>query len=445
MIKSIYTKNVLSYFFIIILSLFSSFLLTSFLFQKQEAQSHEDELITLGKQVINLYQRLDDNSFNAYLKSFSALPLEVYIFNENGIVSQNGTNIKTMQRETINYVLDGGVYRGRMNSHHEGIGLPFTMNNKNYALFIRPAIIEKFSQIREILLTALFTASIVGILLILLTTRFLVQPIVQMTNATRELAKGNFQARMNVKSRDEIGELANSFNFMVEELNKTEQMRKDFVANVSHEFQSPLTAIRGMAVALKDEMVDPKDEKLYLGLIVEESKRLSSLTKQLLNLSSLEVNKHPFYPRLYRLDQQIRNQLVAMQPLWMEKQLEIDFDLSKMEVYADENLMSQVWTNLFSNAIKYNAINGKITVQGQKLEDEIKITVSNTGSGIPEKDIPYIFDRFYKGDKSHKRTSHSYGLGLAVVKRIIDLHDGNISVTSFEGKETTFMIRIPKK
>lgn len=227
---------------------------------------------------------------------------------------------------------------------------------------------------------------------------------------------------------------------MVEELNKMEQMRKDFVANVSHDLQSPLTAIKAMAIALKEGAVEPAEQKHYIELIEQESDRLSILTKQLLYLTMLEANKSPFHPKRYRLDRQLRNQLVAMQPLWMERNLEIDIDIPKLDVYADESLMNQVWTNLYSNAIKYNRDHGKISVRGDDHGDHVEVFITNTGEGIPKEDIPHIFERFYRVEKARTRTTESYGLGLAVVKRIIDLHNGNISADSIEGKETTFRI-----
>jgi signal transduction histidine kinase len=428
-------------------SLILSFIITFFLFQKQVTQIRETEIITQGKGIIDLYQRLDQKGFKEYLKSLSTLPYEVYLFNQDGLVvkSPQAPNNSEFSKKTINDVINGDVYRNMAGgSHHMSIGLPFETKKGRYALFIKPSLKEQFSQIRNILFTALLIVLFLGISLILVTTRFLVKPIVRVTNATNELANGNFHIRLDVKSKDEIGQLAKSFNFMVGELDKTEQMRKDFVANVSHELQSPLTAIKGMAIALKDGAVDPACEKHYFEQIEQESERLSSLTKQLLNLSILEANKSPFHPTIYRLDRQMRNQLVAMQSLWTEKQLEIDFDIPKLEVFADEGLMNQVWTNLYSNAIKYNWPNGKITVRGYEYETTVDVAISNTGRGIPKVDLPYIFERFYRVEKAHSRATESYGLGLAVVKRIIDLHNGEISVESIEGQETTFKIRVAK-
>ncbi|MCM2536187.1 HAMP domain-containing protein [Neobacillus pocheonensis] len=249
MIRSIYMKNILNYFFVIIVSLILSFIITFFLFQKQVMQIRETEIITQGKGIINLYERLDEQGFNEYLKSLSSLPYEVYLYNQNGLISKSPQAPKNsgFSKNTIDDVIAGDVYRDMAGgSHHMSIGLPFETKKGKYALFIKPSLKEQFSQITKILFTSLFIVLFLGISLILVTTRFLVKPIVHVTNATKELAKGNFEIRLDVKSKDEIGQLANSFNFMVGELDKQEQMRKDFVANVSHELQSPLTAIKGM-------------------------------------------------------------------------------------------------------------------------------------------------------------------------------------------------------
>jgi len=441
MIQSIYIKNCLNYFIVFIISLILSFLITSLFFQNKITKIRETEVIDQGKGMIKLYQALGDKDFYEYLKGTSDLHYDVYLYDQNGLVlrSPNASKSNGLSKKTIMDVVKGEGYR-----HNLQIGLPLESKNGRYAIFIKPMLKDQFSQIRNILLTSLFIELLIGIFLILITTRFLVKPIVKITNATKELARGNFQIRLDVNSKDEIGQLAKSFNYMVRELNNTEQMRKDFVANVSHELQSPLTAIKAMTIALMEGAVKPDEGKIYLEQIELESERLSNLTKQLLNLSMLEANKSPFNLKRYILDRQLRNQLVAMQSLWMEKNLEIDFDIPSLEVYADESLMNQVWTNLYSNAIKYNCDHGKISVRGYDHGNHVEVFISNTGYGIPKKDIRHIFERFYRVEKAHTRTTESYGLGLAVVKRIIDLHNGKISVDSAKGKETTFRVCLKK-
>lgn len=437
----------MNYFIVIIVSLILSFLITSFFFQNQINKIHETEIINQGKGMSNLYQALGDQGFNKYLNGVSNIPYDVYVYNQNSLVvkSPNAPKNSGLSKQAIMDVISGHIYKKSGNGPYSMmVGLPLEREAGKYALFIKPSQNEPLRQIKQIILTTSIFVLLIGILLILITTRFLVKPIVHITEATKELARGNFQIHLDVKSKDEIGQLAKSFNYMVKELQNTEQMRKDFVANVSHELQSPLTAIRGMSIALKDGAVKANEGKLYLEQIALESERLSGLTKQLLNLSTLEANKSPFHPKRYLIDRQLRNQLVAMQTKWMERNLEIDFDIPRLEVYADESLMNQVWANLYSNAIKYNCDGGKISVKGYDKEDHVEVVISNTGNGISEKDIPLIFERFYRVEKAHTRNTESYGLGLAVVKRIIDLHHGKISVNSIEGHETTFRIFLGK-
>jgi signal transduction histidine kinase len=447
MIRSIYIKNSLNYFLVIKVSVIVAFFITYLFFQNQVVQMRENEMISQGKGMISLYQNLGEKEFHQYLQTLSPLPYEVYVYDQNGLVLKTPNAPKTLEfnKKTIKDVITGEVYRQMKGSPHDMlIGLPFETKTGSYALFIKPSLNAQFNQMRNMLLTFLFIVLFIGFLLILITTRFLLKPLVRITNATKELARGNFHIRLDVRSKDEIGQLAQSFNFMVEELHKTEQMRKDFVANVSHELQSPLTAIKAMAIALKDGVVQPSEQKPYFELIEQESERLSNLTKQLLNLSMLEAKKSPFHPKRYRLDRQLRNQLVAMQSLWAERNLEIDFDSPKLEVFADESLLNQVWANLYSNAIKYNREHGKISVRGYDHGNHVEVFISNSGEGIPKGDIPHIFERFYRVEKAHTRKTESYGLGLAVVKRIIDLHKGKISVDSIEGEETTFRICLGK-
>ncbi|MED1201831.1 HAMP domain-containing sensor histidine kinase [Heyndrickxia acidicola] len=443
MIRSIYFKNSLNYFLVIKVSVIVSFIITWLFFQNQFTQIQENDIINQGKAMISLYQNSGSKGINNYLQTLSPIPYDVYLYDQHGLVlnTPNAPKTEKLSGKTIRDVITGNVSRQmKIGPQDMFIGLPFETNTGRYALFIKPRLDGQINQLRKILLVFLLIVLFIGLSLILITTRFLVKPLVRITNATKELARGNFHIHLDVKSKDEIGQLAQSFNFMVEELNNTEQMRKDFVANVSHDFQSPLTAIKAMAIALKEGAVESAEQKHYVELIEQESERLSNLTKQLLNLSMLEANKSPFHPKRYRLDRQLRNQLVAMQTLWMERNLEIDFDIPKLEVYADESLMNQVWSNLYSNAIKYNNNHGKISVRGYDRGDHVEVLISNTGHWIPKEDIPYIFERFYRVEKAHTRTTESYGLGLAVVNRIIDLNNGKISVDSIEGKETTFRI-----
>ncbi len=259
------------------------------------------------------------------------------------------------------------------------------------------------------------------------------------------MAKGNFSVRLKSKKKDEVGELITSFNHMATELEQIDNMREDFVSNVSHEIQSPLTSIRGFTKAIRDDVIPKKDQHEYLDIIYQETERLSRLSENLLRLASLDSEQHPYHPVTYRLDEQLRRTVVATEPQWKKKSLQIHLDLESIEVFADQDLLDQVWLNLMTNAIKYSSLNGEIEIYLSRDADEVKVTIKDTGKGIPKDAIPHLFERFYKVDKARSRTVQGNGLGLSIVKKILTIHGCLIDVVSEEGVGSTFMINISVK
>ncbi|WP_090822500.1 cell wall metabolism sensor histidine kinase WalK [Paenibacillus sp. yr247] len=268
-----------------------------------------------------------------------------------------------------------------------------------------------------------------------------------MIHAIRSMSRGDFNVSVdNNPHNGPFVELVDSINNMAVELGQLEKMRQEFISNVSHEIQSPLTSISGFSRALQNEQITPEERKHYLEIIEAESTRLSKLSDNLLKLSSLESQHHPFEPKSYRLDKQIRNHILACEPQWVEKNIEMDIELEAVTLTADEDLMSQVWTNLIHNAIKFTPSGGTIGVHVTSSGEEVVIRISNNGACILEEDLPHIFERFYKADKSRNRTSGGNGLGLSIVKKIIDMHQGFISIDSGPDEKTTFTVRfsLPK-
>lgn len=265
-----------------------------------------------------------------------------------------------------------------------------------------------------------------------------------MIAAIQSMSRGDFNVSVdNNPHNGPFVELVDSINNMAVELGQLEKMRQEFISNVSHEIQSPLTSISGFSRALQNETITLEERKHYLEIIEAESTRLSKLSDNLLKLSSLESQHHPFEPKSYRLDKQIRNHILACEPQWIEKNIEMDIDLEPVTLSADEDLLSQVWTNLIHNAVKFTPVGGIIGVHVESTRKEAIIRISNNGANISEEDLPHIFERFYKADKSRNRTSGGNGLGLSIVKKIIDMHAGTISVESKPEKKTTFIVRLP--
>lgn len=265
-----------------------------------------------------------------------------------------------------------------------------------------------------------------------------------MVHAIQSMSRGDFNVTVDNNPRNgPFVELADSINNMAVELGQLEKMRQEFISNVSHEIQSPLTSIRGFSRALQNEQITHAERKHYLEIIEAESTRLSKLSDNLLKLSSLESQHHPFEPKSYRLDKQIRNHILACEPQWVDKDIEMDVELEEIMLIADEDLLSQVWTNLIHNAIKFTPNVGTIGVHLTSSGGEAIIRISNNGAGISEEDRAHIFERFYKADKSRNRTSGGNGLGLSIVKKIIEMHQGTISVVSAPKEKTTFTVRLP--
>lgn len=264
--------------------------------------------------------------------------------------------------------------------------------------------------------------------------------------AQEKISEGDFNLSMdkNAEGLGPFGELVDSVNNMAFELNKMEKMRQEFISNVSHEIQSPLTSIRGFAQALRNNKLSHENRLHYLNIIESESMRLSKLSDNLLKLASLEADTIKFESRVYRLDKQLRRIILACEPQWSNKNIDIDVSLEEIEIKADEDMMSQVWINLINNSIKFTSEGGKISVNLHQQGEIIEFKISDTGIGIAEEDQRHIFDRFYKADKSRKPSIKGSGLGLSIVKKIVDMHNGTIDVQSKLGTGTTFTVSLQR-
>lgn len=264
--------------------------------------------------------------------------------------------------------------------------------------------------------------------------------------ALERIAKGDFQVRVDTPpfgSNTLVSGLANSVNQVAIELSQMEHLRQEFISDVSHEIQSPLTSIRGFAQALRDDHLSASERHHYLEIIETESTRLSRLTDNMLKLASLESEHMRIESKPYRLDKQIRTVLLACEPQWAGKSIEMDVALDELVVCADEDVLSQVWINLLNNSIKFTPEGGKISVEAHQQGSHVECTITDTGIGIPTEAQTHIFDRFYKADKSRERSCEGSGLGLAIVKKIVELHHGAIGVASQPGAGATFVVSLP--
>jgi signal transduction histidine kinase len=229
---------------------------------------------------------------------------------------------------------------------------------------------------------------------------------------------------------------------MAKDLGSMEQLRQDFITNISHEFQSPLTSISGYASLLRKDGATLKQLE-YATIIEEESKRLSKLSDNLLRLSALEAEGSSITKASFRLDRQLENVVLLLEPQWKAKNIIPETSLPKITICGNEDLLKQVWINLLVNAIKFTPENGEINVRLVSHGENVVCVISDNGIGIAPSDQMHIFERFYKVDKSRARSLGGNGLGLALVKKIVNIHEGNVTAESALGKGTAFKVTLP--
>ena len=266
-----------------------------------------------------------------------------------------------------------------------------------------------------------------------------VKPIREMVEATRRYAEGDFDIRMNDYGRsDEVGELAASFNAMAESLQQTERQRREFIANISHELKTPMTTIAGYTDGLLDGTIPPEKEKQYLQIIAGESRRLSRLVRRMLDVSQLQAIEPLRAGVRFDLCESMRRVLISMEKKINDRQLDVEADIPEgpILVLGDNDLITQVIYNLLENAAKF-AYQGSTLYLGLALrEGRARVCVRNLGDTIPAEELPLLFERFHKSDKSRSEDKDGVGLGLYIVKTILEQHKEKINVTSENGVTT---------
>lgn len=283
---------------------------------------------------------------------------------------------------------------------------------------------------------------VIGTSISLFLSKWFFGPITQLSSAMKKVAEGDFSVRLSADNDiQEIQDIYSNFNLMAKELGATEILQTDFVSNVSHEFKTPINAIEGYATLLQgDESLSPEGGK-YVEKILFNTKRLSDLVGNILLLS--KVDNQAIQSRLstFRLDEQIRQSVVLLEPKWAEKDIEFDVDLELVEYTGDESMLMHVWNNIIGNAIKFDPPGGFVGIRMKQREGEITVTVEDNGSGVEPEARKHIFDRFYQADSSHKEEGN--GLGLALVKRIVDAHKGIVYVEDRVGGGSRFVVVLP--
>ncbi len=301
---------------------------------------------------------------------------------------------------------------------------------------------ESFEATREVpdVIWLIAISIILGGATTIFLIRFLSSPITTLNGAMKEVSKGNFDVRLDTKKGfSELREISESFNMMTKELRATEILQTDFVSNVSHEFKTPINAIEGYATLLQGSGAEnPEEAEEYIEKILFNTKRLSSLVGNILLLSKLDNQGIPDKKVKYRLDEQIRQSIVSLEPRWLERDTEFDVELESIEYEGCEPLLMHVWNNLIGNAIKFGPRAGTVRIRLFRAADEILFTVEDEGPGIDPEAQKHIFDKFYQTDSSHKAEGN--GLGLALVKQIMNVTGGRAFVENLPDKGARFTV-----
>ncbi|MFC0211006.1 ATP-binding protein [Paenibacillus chartarius] len=480
MMRSLYVRVALTFLLTVMLSLVLPFLVGSRINRDALLDRVHDDMVDFANSTIYIVGKLQPPDMNEALQKMATVKhygLWLYGSGGDAQVFNAADGMAEIDDAAVKQVLGGAVYdslqEGREVTLNELIvGFPQEVNGSRYALFVvaHPRR-DMGNNAQRDLIKVLLTVLVPGGLLILLAARYIVKPLQKLTEATKRISRGDFRVRVDIDRKDEIGLLAKTFNHMAGELQQMETMRQDFVSNVSHEIQTPLTSIHGFAIELQQPGM-PEEERLkYLRIMERESARLSRLGRNLLKLASLESDQYPLHPRELELDEQLRRVVVACEPLWAGKDLLMDLDeLERTKIVADEDALGQVWINLLHNSIKFTPAGGDIRVELDSTKPGwVEVRISDSGIGIAPQDRERVFERFFKADRSRSSgkgpadgTGYAAvgsaedewtaggaaqlsgsGLGLAITKRIVELHGGQIRLDSELGSGTTVTVTLP--
>ncbi len=286
----------------------------------------------------------------------------------------------------------------------------------------------------------------VGFIMIWTLTKRMVTPLQQMSVAAKSFAVGDFSYRVNIQGNDELSDLGKAFNDMADALDKLESSRRSFVANVSHELKTPMTSIAGFIDGILDGTISSDKRDYYLKIVSDEVRRLSRLVVAMLNMSKIESGDFQMQPKNYNISDQIIHILLTFEQKIEKKNIEIRGleDLNPYYIHADIDMIYQVIYNLFDNAVKFTNENGYIAVEVKEDGNLIEVSIKNSGDGINPEELSRIFERFYKVDKSRSLDSKGAGLGLYIVKTMVEMHGGRIYARSDDMSEAEFVFTLPK-
>lgn len=420
---------------------------------------NDEKNMKIVESLVSFIEGNNGLDLEAYLETQAASGYKLFVVNREEVGQFYGEpfRVNNLPQNAIDGVLDGQAYHGMANLPSETfvtgffsdelsntVGASFLYEGERYALFLRPDIKMLFSEMHYILAGLFVLMGIISLLAMLIVAKKLIDPITELTIATEKVGEEQFTGDLHIHRRDEIGKLAQSFRRMTEKLSENQRIRKEFISDVSHDFQSPLLNIKGYSGLLLQKSLNEVDRISYAKVIQSETDRLSILTKQLLLLTSLDQLSSPLERKTFRLDEQLKEATRKYRWLLEERDMILSMSLEEVEMKGDPNFLEKVWENLISNALKYTLDGGAVEIGLTESPEAVTVVIQDTGIGMDEIELSRVFDRFYRADTSRTGEISGTGLGLSIVQEVVHLHHGKVVVKSKKGVGTTCTVVFPK-
>lgn len=416
------------------------------------ADTYAADLYNSETSIDTVYRQL--NTLSSYLDA------TIMVLNPSGRIVVNSDIWIDPEEEVYIEEFDPSVFSG--NLYIEGtfwdyfeqeqlsVLAPITSNYRTNGYVIihysTENLLSETNSLLNIAYIELLIILLLSLIILIFFTEIVYIPLRKITTATEQYAAGNMHYQLTVESDDEIGYLAASLNYMAQKTASAEDDQKKFIANVSHDFRSPLTSIKGFLEAMLDGTIPPENHEKYLKIVLAETERLTKLTNDLLTLNNLNTTGMILELADYDINESIREVAASFEQVCIEKKITIELILTGEELYvtADCSRIKQVLYNLIDNAIKFSNQNSSIQIETSQKKNKIFVSVKDHGIGIPQNEQRAIFDRFYKTDLSRGKDKRGTGLGLSIVKEILQAHGENINVVSTEGVGSEFIFTLKR-
>lgn len=458
--KTFYVKFVVITIGIMIFSSILAFMISNSYYQQKLKPENNEKVTLIAESVASYIEEHPNLNLHDHLENMATTGYQIYLVAASGEEHFYGSQFreKVLSARTKENVLNGDVYHGILNFPQETfvtgffanelqntVGVPVIHDGVKYGLFLRPDIKLLFNEMHLLFAWLLALTVILSIIFVALLTKHLVRPITKLKTATKSLAEGNYQVELDTNRSDELGDLSKSFLSMAKKIEQMDDVRKEFVTNISHDIQSPLSNIKGYTNLLENESLSQEEKNYNISIINDEIERLSDLTEQLLVLASLDRDDDLLVMRTFNVSEQLKELIRTYQWQVNEAGIMLGYSLPDVEMTGDPTYLYMVWDNLMSNALKYNTADGNIEIAVEEKDEEIHVIFENTSMALKAEEIERIFDRFYRVDTARTRSVAGSGLGLSIVWTIIKLHDGGIEVDNSEDDRTKFVVKLPKK